>query len=115
MTIEQVKARRPGSIEAMSLNVIHNPESKTTTWDYLGEANQGLDAEARACIEILNLLKENKRMTHGDILRESTAKDSTLRKAYKTLERLRRITYVTGGPGLKPNEKTYLLGDPDDY
>jgi hypothetical protein len=40
MTIEQFKSRRPDGINKIGLNIIYNPETKKSTFEYLGEIDE---------------------------------------------------------------------------
>lgn len=40
MTIEQFKSRRPDGINKIGLNIIYNPETKKSTYEYLGEIDE---------------------------------------------------------------------------
>lgn len=115
MTIKQSKSRRPESIEHMAIDVIHDPVTKETTWEFRGEVKDGLTATERATDEILALLKENGKMTIEEFKEECSVGLSAIRGACKTLLLNNLIDFEVGREDLKPNAKVYFLRTGDDY
>lgn len=115
LTIKQSKSRRPEIVENMVVDVINDPISKTTTWEFRGKVKDDISAVQRACDEMLALLKEHGEMTMDDLFQESSVGKSSVRTAAKILVKNNLIDFSTGKDGLKTNAKVYFLRGKDDY